>query len=283
VSLFDQPSFTPEAVSLTGRAFFTNTQGLRVPFGGQAHTRIRGAQTSAVQQADSASTTLQADYLARTDFEIQELTIVSQRGGFIRGDVVVGDLYESDFIPNKFPGVLNFVLTWTGGPQQILNDLNLAVFSPLSPPPDKTDFVANPPFIYSLNPNSPASKQIRASSYPAVSQISGGRISANSVGPDGLEVAYWGKNYPVGTYTIRVFNLLDALVDANHPAPPGYGSNPVSYIIDVFLNGNQLPIEEKGKVGFLQTSPEISYTVPPITPTHSSVESTGSRIARPGK
>jgi hypothetical protein len=255
VSLFDQPSFTPEAVSLTGRAFYTNTFGAKVPFGGTSLTHIRGSQTSAVQQADSRSNPLQSEYLARTDFEIQELSIVSQRGGFVRGDVIVGDLHESDF--PRFPGSLDFVLTWSGGPQQQLNDLNLAVFSPLNTSTNP-DFVANPPFIISLSPNSPTSKKDRAQNgnYPLTSK-SGGRISQNSVGPDGLEVAYWGKNYPVGDYRVVVFNLLDKV------PPPTTITNPISYTVDEFINGTK-ELTFTGSVGFLQTSAPITFLAAPI-------------------
>jgi hypothetical protein len=253
VSLFDQQSFTPEAVSLTGRAFYTNTRGVRVPFGGTSLTHIRGAQTSAVQQADSRSSTPQSEYLGRTDFEIQELSIVSQRGGFVRGDVIVGDLRESDF--PRFPGSLDFVLTWSGGPQHQLNDLNLGVFSPLNTSATP-DFVANPPFLVSLHPNSPSARKERATNYPLTSK-SGGRISQNSVGPDGLEVAYWGKNYPIGDYRVIVFNLLDKV------PPPAATINPISYTVDEFINGTK-ELSFTGSVGFLQTSPAITFLAAPV-------------------
>jgi hypothetical protein len=135
-----------------------------------------------------------------------------------------------------------------------LNDLNLAVFSPLNTPSSK-DFVANPPFTVSLTPNAPASIATRAASYPQESP-SGGRISKNSVGPDGLELASWPANYPVGTYKIVVFNFLDA-----NP-PPAKTTNPVNFTIDVFLNGTKLTQTFSGSVGFLQTSPALQVAVP---------------------
>ncbi|MDB5331205.1 MAG: hypothetical protein JWP03_2356 [Phycisphaerales bacterium] len=255
VSLFEQSEFDPEAISLTGRAIYVNTLGWRVPFGGARRAAVHGSQTSAVQQAAASAEALQSPDLARTDFENRELSVVIQRGGFIRGDVVVGNLHLSDF--GKLPGALDFVLQWNGGQQAALNDLNLAVFSPRNTQ-TSPDFVANPPFTVSLTPGSPASEQIRAASYPRTSK-SGGAISKNSVGPDGLELASWGKNYPVGTYRVVVYNFLDA------SPPPTQTTSPVTYTIDVLLNGKKVITTFTGSVGFLQTSPAIAISVPATT------------------
>ena len=157
------------------------------------------------------------------------------------GDVVVGNLHLSDF-HNKLPGALDFVLQWTGGPKNSLNDLNLAVFSPLSTA-SKPDFVANPPFTVSLTPGQPVDRaRFRATSYPETSR-SGGSISKNSFGPDGLELASWPASYPVGTYRVVVFNFLDA------KPPPTSVVNPVTYTIDVFLNGKKLINTFTGSIG----------------------------------
>jgi hypothetical protein len=252
VSLFEQDGFDPEAVSLTGAAEFINTRGQRVPFGGQQRAAISGAQTSAAEQAVQRATILQSADLARIDFENHEISIVIQRGGFVSGDVIVGNLHLSDF--PHLPGTLDFVLQWTGGAKNSLNDLNLAVFSPLSTA-SKPDFVANPPFLVSLTPNDPASIATRAKSYPENSP-SGGSISKNSVGPDGLELASWPKNYPVGTYKVVVFDLLDA------KPPPTQTINPVTYTIDVFLNGRKLINTYTNTIGFLQTSTALAVPVP---------------------
>jgi hypothetical protein len=256
VSLFEQPSFDPIAVSLTGQAFFTNTDGLKVPFGGRSHVVIVGNQTSPAQQADARASAVITASAAITEFETRELSIVSQRGGFQRGDVIVGDLSINDF--KTLPGVLDFVLQWSGGAAQMLNDLNLAVFSPLDPaitknPNGARDYVANPPFTISLTPNSPASKEARATLYPQSSK-SGGQISTNSVGPDGLELASWGKNFPVGTYGVVVYNLVDA------KTPPKTITDVVPYTVDVYLNGQQRG-HYAGSVGLLQTGPLIEFNV----------------------
>jgi hypothetical protein len=251
VSLFEQSGFDPEAISLTGRAIYINTRGIRVPFGGIRRAAVNGAQLSAAQQAADRAEALQSPNLARNDFATREISLVIQRGGFISGDVIVGDLHLSDF--SKLPGALDFVLQWSGGPQKKLEDLNLAVFSP-NYPKNPQDFVANPPFTVSLDPKNPASIATRAKSYPE-SSPDGGSISKNSVGPDGLELASWPKNYPVGTYGVVVFNFLDAF------PPPKQTTDPVAYTITVKLN-NQTIATYAGSVGFLQTSPLITVPVP---------------------
>ncbi len=260
VSLCEQPSFAPVAISLTGRATFTNTAGRRVAFGaaGRRHVVIVGDQTAAAQQAAAGEAALSGGgNTARLAFETREQSIVTQRGGFQRGDVVVGDLHLSDFGTGgtggpALPGGLDFVLQWTGGPQKTLNDLNLAVFSPLSTAA-APDYVANPPFTVSLTPNSPASKQLRTTTYPESSR-SGGRISANSVGPDGLELAYWPKTYPTGNYQVRVYDLVDAL------NPPAATVDPVPYTVDVYRGGTHLATYHS-TIGQLQTSPTIVVPV----------------------
>jgi hypothetical protein len=247
VSLFEQPSFEPIAVSLTGQAYFTNTDGLIVPFGGHSYVVIVGSQTSPAQQADLRAASMNGN-IARTDFEERELAIVSQRGGFQRGDVIVGNLSINDFRTASgalnLPGALDFVLTWTGGAAAALNDLNLGVFSPLNTV-KSPDFVANPPFTVSLNPDSPSSVAERKASYPRSSR-SGGQISLNSVGPNGLELAFWPKGYTLGNWTAVVYDLVDA------KTPPLKTVNPVSYTVNVYQNGANTETYS-GTVGELQT------------------------------
>ena len=278
VSLFYQPSFAPVAVSLTGRAVFTNTAGMQVAFGAanRRHVVIVGDQTSAAQQSAARQASLTTGDTPRLEFETRELAIVSQRGGFARGDVIVGDLHLSDFGTTAagapaLPGGLDFVLQWTGGPQQKLNDLNLAVFSPLNTAASP-DFVANPPFTVSLTPNSPTSVALRDGQYPRSSR-SGGQISANSVGPDGLELAFWPKAHPTGNYDVRVYDLADAV------QPPATTVDPVAYTVSVYRTGS-LVGTYNGTIGLFQTSPTIVVPVPAAAgaaAVQARVKSTGAR------
>jgi hypothetical protein len=243
-------------MSLTVRALFQNTLGQTVAFGTHRPTRIHGAQTSAVQQALARLGLGLSPYLALNDFNTRETAIVIQNGGFVIGNVVVGNLSINDF--PKLPGALDFVLAWNGTPQSQLNDLNLSVFSPLNST-SNPDFVANPPFIYSLNPNSPKTKAIIKASYPNVSR-SGGRISQNSVGPQGLEIAYWPKGFPTGNYRAFVYDLVDA-----NP-PPTTVTNPVTYSLEVFINGTLTYSNANLTIGLLQTSGGIQFAIPPAAP-----------------
>jgi hypothetical protein len=263
VSLFEQPSFAPVAVSLTGQATFTNTDGIRVPFGGTRHAVIVGAQTSAVQEAAAVSSAASGGgNTPRLEFDARELAIVSQRGGFQRGDVIIGDLNLSDFGyhtngAHTLPGGLDFVLQWSGATPAALNDLNLAVFSPLNTV-TSPDFVANPPFTVSLTPTSPTSQQLRRTTYPEQSR-SGGQISLNSVGPDGLELAFWPKTYPTGHYNVVVYDLVDSV-----PATTTNQVNPVTYTLTTYQNGVE-QTSATGTLGQLQyTAIGVNVVVPPV-------------------
>ncbi len=265
VSLFEQASFAPVAVSLTGQATFTNVNGIRVPVGGTRHAVVVGAQTSAAQQAGAVEGQIQnTGNTARLDFAARELAIVTQRGGFQRGDVIAGDLTLGDFGTRadgtpRLPGGLDFVLQWPPSTDAskvtALHDLNLAVFSPLNTTATP-DFVANAPFTVSLTPNSPTAVQLRKTTYPQRS-ASGGRISTNSVGPRGLELASWPTAFPAGQYRVVVYNL----VDATHP--PTTTVDPVAYTLEVFERGNGTTLRSvSGTLGELQTSPVYTFDVP---------------------
>ena len=262
VSLFEQASFAPVAVSLTGQATFTNVNGVRVPVGGSRHAVVVGAQTSAAQQAGAVEGEINnTGNTARLDFAARELAIVSQRGGFQRGDVLVGDLHLSDFGTRangdlRVPGGLDFVLQWAGQTKTTLNDLNLAVFSPQNTTASP-DFVANAPFTVSLTPNSPKSVQLRKNTYPDQSRT-GGRISTNSVGPAGLELAFWPKNFPTGNYRVVVYDLVDAV------NPPATTTNPVPYTVTVVQNGKNVG-SYSDTIGTLQTSAPHVIAVPVTT------------------
>jgi len=256
VSLYDEPGFTPEAVSLTGQAVFRNTRRQLIAFGGTAgRTLVRGSQSGAAENALEVATAPPTAEVTRNSFEALLTRMLIDRGGAVRGDVLVGNnrVTDATLVP-RLPGALNFVLRWDGGPQRDLNDLNLAVFSPLHSAASP-DFVGNPPFTLSLRPGDPAVEQTRASLYPRSSRT-GGQISRNHIGPEGLEVASWGRSYPPGDYRLVVFNLLDAV------PPPVTTQNPVPYTLDVFLNKRILVNTISGSLGELETSAPVVVPVP---------------------
>jgi hypothetical protein len=287
VSLYDQPPFAPEAVSLTGRAVFRNVRRQLIAFGGQAKAKVRSDQNSAAEQAFDVATLDQTSPITQNVFDLRQEALVVQRGGFVRGDVVVGDSSVSDAqltdpASGLLPGALDFVLRWNGGPERKLADLNLAVVSPLSSA-SAPDFVANPPFTVSLAPGDPTAEALRAEKYPRTSS-SGGRIGRNHVGPEGLEIASWPQTYPVGTYRVAVFDLVDRVAAPGEPTPPEVGRDPVTFNVAVFLNGEKLTQSRDISIGLLQTSDPILVRVPAsATPTSSATPSLTKAAAKSAK
>jgi hypothetical protein len=285
VSLYDQPPFAPEAVSLTGRAVFRNVRRQLVAFGGQAKAKVLADQTSAAEHAVDVATIDPTSPITQTVYDARQEALVVQRGGFVRGDVLVGnssvtDAQLSDPSSGLLPGYLNFVLRWDGGPERKLADLNLAVISPLSSS-TSPDFVANPPFTVSLAPGDPAAEALRAQKYPRTSP-SGGKISKNHVGPEGLEIASWPQTYPVGTYKVAVFDLVDRVADPTQPTPPELGKDPVTFNVSVFLNGQKLTQSKDFSIGLLQTSDPILVRVP-SPPTSSATPSLKKAAGKPAR
>ena len=256
VSLYDEAGFAPEAVSLTGRAVYRNTRRQLVAFGGGAKASVRADQTGAAESALTAATEQPNPEVARVDFNARLTTLALDRGARLRGDVISGNRFIGDTeVLSSLSGALHFLLRWDGGPQQKLNDLNLVVLSPLHTAANP-DFVGNPPFALSLTPDDPKVIAERAALYPRTSR-SGGQISKNHIGPLGIETASWPSNYPVGTYKVVVYNLLDAV-----PAPTET-VNPVPFKVTAFLN-NRLLATVSGSVGELQTSAPSPSPSPPV-------------------
>jgi hypothetical protein len=121
VSLFDQPPYAPQAVSLTGRAEFAALRKRTIAFGnrGQGKTIVTSASETASDVALSQTVvdpTLQG---ARTESEAALLTTLISRGATTEIDrqsgirIVRGGVPPTDaqLVP-ALPGRLNFVLRW---------------------------------------------------------------------------------------------------------------------------------------------------------------------------
>jgi len=80
---------------------------------------------------------------------------------------------------NVLPGRLNFILNWQGDA-----DVDLGVQSPAS----GDNFLTT--FPTSANGGS-------------IAVPSGGRVTADHLGPNGLEIAFWGESFPEGTYELQ--------------------------------------------------------------------------------
>ncbi|HUB27785.1 MAG TPA: hypothetical protein VL992_20345, partial [Tepidisphaeraceae bacterium] len=136
VSLYDQPPFAPEAVSLTGAADFTNIHGLLVHFGakGQGKTLVNGNST------DAANTQLRTSDINPLG-ENSGLTPAQEEfaHNFLGGTSVLSSGIFSQLVVSKsptdtvfgalpVPGELFFALNWTGTP---FTQIDYSVTSPL--------------------------------------------------------------------------------------------------------------------------------------------------------
>lgn len=220
VSLLDQPPYAPLATSLTGRAEFLNTRRQVVAFGAAgAQAQVQGDDGGAADSSGRSSQVPIPRAVGASAFDAAQLNRVIARGGFLRGDVIVGNA-SVDF-REQFRNVpLAFVMQFGNPGSTSYQDLNLYVASPVSTA-DKPDFVANGPFTEALNNKAPGYAAYRAANYPKVSAVTGGQISRNAVTvpPDitqrgntaaflATEVAAWGRNYPVGDYQVEVTNFV---------------------------------------------------------------------------
>jgi hypothetical protein len=115
-------------------------------------------------------------------------------------------LSDQELIP-VLPGTLNFVLRWNGDA-----DLNLGVISPQTDPNDKTNRTVYPIGGVNITKN-------------------GGETSFDHRGgPNGgMEVAFWGKDFPLGLYRVGVVFIS--------------GIQPMPATVDAFLDGKRVPIQ----------------------------------------
>jgi hypothetical protein len=227
VSLYDQAPFTPEAISLTGRAQFRNLRKQVVAFGGRQRAAVRADDDTSAQTA-LVESTLQDEELARNDQQMRELRYLFDQQGEVFGNVAISDRAVTDArLPRLFGGRLNFVLRWS---DRDYADLNIVVNSP------RDETFGNPPFLLSLFPGDPATREFLDRELPQ-SVPSGGRVGLNHVGREGIEIASWGSRFPRGTYTVAAYNFLyleDAIDTTGLPK--------VKFRIEAFLDGQRQPI-----------------------------------------
>jgi hypothetical protein len=229
VSLYDQPPFTSEAVSYTGRAQFTNLKRQTIAFGGTGRqSRVRGDDRGSAETAREDSFVDPGIRQARTESDREILLIQSLDPILVTtaSDVIscLTAFLAVDFRPTitveenrtrQTPGELAFDMNWIGAA-----DLDLSIISPLG------ERLATFPF--ELGPNG----QITCTfSTPIVP--SGGRIDFDDFGPfdpvaplnGGRETAYWPQNPPTGVYQIGVSHS---------------GGTTAQFTVDVLSHGSQI-------------------------------------------
>ena len=233
VSLFDQPPFTPQAVSLTGRAQFQALHRQAVAFGaaGQGKTVITTEDYNPAELALRGSTidpTLQG---ARAQSEVPLVENLISRGATVTLDRTSGlRIIRGGTVPRTdaelvpfLPGQLSIVLRWTGN-----TNLDLAVSTPDTPATPGGEFI-----------------------YPVAglaTSKSGGRTAFDHQGgPNGgIEVVFFKKIPATGIYSI---------------AGPNLGKVPAVATIDAFYNGKRVDLFDG-----LNITPTVTQTVAPGQP-----------------
>jgi hypothetical protein len=214
VSLFDQRPYTPEAVSLTGRAVFSPLRRQAIAFGGKGagKTVIRSGSNSPAQFAVGQAYVDPGIGGARTDSEEALLNSLVSRGAVVSFDqdagirVVRGGGRPSDSqIPSVLPGILSFVVRWDGPA-----NLDLALSTPNFPD-------GHSEFIYPIG---------------GLDRSKSGGVTPfdHRGGPGGgIEVVYWPTNTFIGgTYAMSVQRV---------------SGPPVNATIQAFLRGQPLNLE----------------------------------------
>jgi hypothetical protein len=231
VSLFDQPPFAPQAISLTGRAEFAAHRRKPIAFGaaGQGKT-IVNADSETAGDVALASTVIDPTLAgARTESELPLLTTVISRGATTEIDpssgirIVRGGIPPTDAqLAGNLPGRLSFVLRWNADA-----DLNLGVSTP------NTDTTVGGEVVMPV-----AGLNVAPS---------GGRTAFDHRGgpAGGIEVVYF-DSFPDGLYSIGGMNLSQTTVTAT---------------IDAFLDGEKLDLFDG-----TQITKTVTQTVAPNQP-----------------
>jgi hypothetical protein len=226
VSLYDQPPFTPQAISLTGVARFRNSKNRIVKVGGEGKASVNSDQSS-VAENNFGSTSIHSESLQQVEQQYRELSFLASHKGRTLGNVGASNVAVTDAeLPHLLSGNLDFVLRWSG-PHNTFSDLNILVTTPLG------ETFGNAPFLLSLFPNNPQFAQFLKDRIPSTTK-SGGSVGLNSIGPEGIEIASFGKTYPTGVYVVSAYNFLPP--DPSHSTGTGVK---VPFTIDVFQNGQR--------------------------------------------
>ncbi len=193
VALVDQAPFTPQALSLTGRALFRNFRGDLIYFGnkGQGLTRIQSNQSGAVESALVEAVVDPSIAFARTPSEQALVSTLLSHGAVVSVDkgtgfrVITGGVPPTDkqLIP-VLPGKIDFVLRWTGNA-----NLDLSVVNQGTGGRSRGEFLL-----------------------PAVglnATASGGQTDFDHRGGrrGGIELAFWPTKAPDGDYSLIINHI----------------------------------------------------------------------------
>jgi hypothetical protein len=201
VSLYDQPPFTPQAESFTGRAMFGYAKRF-VPVGSKSYAKVVAGSSGAADTALQQSVVDPSFNLARSATDAQLISQQVSRGAVLSFDPIanipvitggLGPLPDSSFAQNA-PGPLDFYLRWTGNA-----NLNLTVTLEKG---DATNIILS----FAFNPS-----EFLYPGFGLNTTASGGHIAFDHRGgPNGgEEIAFWPKLIP-GLYGISARNISGA-------------------------------------------------------------------------
>ncbi|HMB94951.1 MAG TPA: FecR domain-containing protein, partial [Tepidisphaeraceae bacterium] len=203
VSLYDQPPFTPQAESFTGRAMFGYAKRF-VPVGskGGSYAKITAGSSGAADTSLQESVIDPRSSLALTATDQQLINQQVSRGAVLSFDPIAnidvikggaGPLPDSTFAQNP-PGPVDFYLRWKGNA-----DLNLTVTLQKG---DATSIV----FSFAFNPS-----EFLYPGFGLNNTASGGHIAFDHRGgPNGgEEIAFWPKLIP-GLYGLSAQSISGA-------------------------------------------------------------------------
>ena len=187
VSLYDQPPYDPEAVSLTGAAVYTNIKGLAVAFGthGGGTNKVVGTDNSAAQTAlDATQVDPTSVFAGRSESEAVQQFLLQTSGVPALQDLpgVLGLGFSQSHTASigvgpAVVGTLAFTLGWTGSP---FSSVELSFT-------DAAGVTISMPTVGTISNNGVF---LQAASTPNASG-SGGQAGGYSI------------NFPVGEYTFR--------------------------------------------------------------------------------
>jgi hypothetical protein len=185
VSLYDQPPYAPEAVSLTGRAVYTNSKGRAVRLGKKGEGTVKVNDTS-----DNAATYQLAQEAVASSVDNRELSALGSLARESAGGPITRDI----------AGLLQFNLTWSNG--ALAN--SVMDFSVTSPDMGGTVFTMAPPPTFVPSPTPPGTLSTTSGGKYITGVGTGIGDVADSDG-NGKQEIVWGDptgSFPAGTYTI---------------------------------------------------------------------------------
>lgn len=261
VSLYDQPPYEPEAVSLTGAAVFDSLRGQLVQFGAKnaGTAKVSGDANSAAQyQLQQTVVDPSGEFSGQTAVEQQSLDdqnrILNKNfASLLKGQTKFTSLVG---IVTDDMAFLQFPMTWTDSQHTLMNSSQTEVFYMVQSP--QGEIVTQ------------ASLGTTPSGGSYVS--SGQGYIANEISGFGAQEIDWGltkKSFPIGTYTITE-TLEGALVGTTIQTlsqNPTIKVTTTTYLLQTNASTSS-QIEATSVMAKLNAShPTVVYTVTaPVTP-----------------